>query len=83
MCGITRSVAHLTVPTCFTIHWDEGKPRPYNPNVLILGDRNSDTFSAPVVGCRRRNRPAVGCPPYVADTFSAPTVGAISKRFAG
>ncbi|MDR1923943.1 MAG: hypothetical protein LBQ66_06180 [Planctomycetaceae bacterium] len=23
-----------------------------------------NTFSAPVVGLRRRNRPAVGCPPY-------------------
>ncbi|MDR1925647.1 MAG: hypothetical protein LBQ66_14850 [Planctomycetaceae bacterium] len=32
-------------------------------------------FGDPVVGLRRRNRLAVGCPPYVADAFSAPVVG--------
>ncbi|MDR1925613.1 MAG: hypothetical protein LBQ66_14675 [Planctomycetaceae bacterium] len=29
----------------------------------------ANTFSDPVVGLRRRNRPAVGYPPYVAKIF--------------
>jgi hypothetical protein len=41
---------------------DEGKPRPYNVNVFLVLPM---CFGDPIVGLRRRNRPAVGYPPYV------------------
>ncbi|MDR1924972.1 MAG: hypothetical protein LBQ66_11430 [Planctomycetaceae bacterium] len=44
---------------------DEGKPRPYNASVFWFGAIKFPVrFGDPVVGLRRRNRLAVGCPPY-------------------
>ncbi|MDR1925432.1 MAG: hypothetical protein LBQ66_13760, partial [Planctomycetaceae bacterium] len=63
---------------------DEGKPRPYNTNVfwfwaIEIPVRVGD----PVVGLRRRNRPAVGYPPYVLRhvlAFSSNFFGTITRR---
>ncbi|MDR1925378.1 MAG: hypothetical protein LBQ66_13490 [Planctomycetaceae bacterium] len=52
---------HFGISTRFTPLRDEGKPRPYNIGHFGF----ADACSAPVVGLRRRNRPAVGYPPYV------------------
>jgi hypothetical protein len=61
-----------------------GKPRPYNANVfwfwaIEIPVRVGD----PVVGLCRRNRPAVGCPPYVYQhvlAFSSNLFGSITHR---
>ncbi|MDR1924977.1 MAG: hypothetical protein LBQ66_11455 [Planctomycetaceae bacterium] len=63
---------------------DEGKPRPYNVSVfwfwaIEIPMRVGD----PVVGLRRRNRLAVGCPPYVCQSvlaFSSNLFGTITHR---
>ncbi|MDR1925475.1 MAG: hypothetical protein LBQ66_13975 [Planctomycetaceae bacterium] len=50
---------------------------------MVWGDRNSGAFSAPTVGLRRRNRPAVGYPPYVCQhvlAFSSNFFGTITHR---
>jgi hypothetical protein len=47
----------LGISTRFPHLWDEGKPRPYKYNVLVLDDSNSDVLSvlmsvvADVAGC--------------------------------
>ncbi|MDR1923086.1 MAG: hypothetical protein LBQ66_01835 [Planctomycetaceae bacterium] len=33
---VKRLVAYLTLSMRFTIHWDEGKPRPYNDDVIHI-----------------------------------------------
>jgi hypothetical protein len=58
---------HFGISKRFTPLRDEGKPRPYNVSVfwfwaIEIPMRVGD----PVVGLCRRNRPAVGYPPYVA-----------------
>jgi hypothetical protein len=59
-------VLPVEISTHFTHLWDEGKPRPYNVNVFWFWAIEMPVRAGdPVVGCRRRNRLAVGCPPYV------------------
>jgi hypothetical protein len=46
--------------------WGRGQDSPLQrQHFLVLGDRNSGACGDPVVGLRRRNRLAVGYPPYV------------------
>jgi hypothetical protein len=61
----------LVLPMRVLPHYGEGKPRPYNVNVfwfwaIEIPVRVPLQLSA----SRRRNRPAVGYPPYVGDDFS-------------
>ncbi|MDR1923025.1 MAG: hypothetical protein LBQ66_01525 [Planctomycetaceae bacterium] len=78
------SAAFANIKTFHAPLGDEGKPRPYNVNVfwfwvIEIPVRVGD----PVVGLRRRNRPAVGYPPYVYRhvlVFSSNLFGSITHR---
>ncbi|MDR1925713.1 MAG: hypothetical protein LBQ66_15195, partial [Planctomycetaceae bacterium] len=60
---------------------DEGKPRPYNVTVFWFWAFEIPMCSGdPVVDLRRRNRLAVGCPPYDHHRFSRPISSVASYR---
>ncbi|MDR1926040.1 MAG: hypothetical protein LBQ66_16855 [Planctomycetaceae bacterium] len=67
-----QSVAHLTVAVRFPPHWDEGKPRPYNVSVFWFWaiEIQMRFWRSGCRRVRRRNRLAVGYPPYVGGAFS-------------
>ncbi|MDR1923881.1 MAG: hypothetical protein LBQ66_05870, partial [Planctomycetaceae bacterium] len=63
---------HFGISKRFTPLRDEGKPRPYNVSVFWFWAIEIPVrFGDPVVGLRRRNRLAVGYPPYGGGAFSA------------
>ncbi|MDR1924156.1 MAG: hypothetical protein LBQ66_07255, partial [Planctomycetaceae bacterium] len=85
-------LAPTTVSTRLPPLWGRGQASPLQrQRFLVLGDRNSNAFWRSSCRLRRRNRPAVGCPPYVCQdmlenicqhvlAFSSNFFGAITHR---